>query len=77
MSNRLGREQRSIPTTAAMAGVLALLVDEREHRVSGDRDAAKTEILLAKAGLSVEDITAVTGKSPDAIRKAIQRARAR
>lgn len=60
-----------------MSGVLALLVDEREQRVGSDRDAAKTEVLLANAGLSVDDIEALTGKNAGAIRKAIQRARVR
>jgi len=59
-----------------MAGVLALLVDERERRTKDDKSAAKTEVLLAKAGLAVEDIVAVTGKNAGAVRKAIQRARA-
>jgi hypothetical protein len=59
-----------------MAGVLALLVDEREHRTKEDKTAARTEVLLANAGVPVEDIVALTGKKPDAIRKAIQRARA-
>jgi DNA-directed RNA polymerase specialized sigma24 family protein len=60
-----------------MAGILALLVDERERHVKADREASKTEVLLSKAGLSIEDIQAASGKNPDAIRKTIQRARAR
>ena len=76
-SNSRGREQYRIPAESAMAGVLALLIDEREQRTQGDREAAKTEVLLANAGLSVEDIVALTRKKPDAIRKSIQRARAR
>jgi DNA-directed RNA polymerase specialized sigma24 family protein len=60
-----------------MAGVLALLVDERERHVKADREASKTEVLLSNAGLSIEDIQAASGKNPGAIRKTIQRARAR
>jgi hypothetical protein len=58
-----------------MAGVLALLVDEREQRVKDDKSATKTELLLANAGLSNEDIAAVTGKNANAIRVAVRRAR--
>jgi DNA-directed RNA polymerase specialized sigma24 family protein len=66
-----------MPLDAAMAGVLALLVDAREARVRGDKDATKVELLLSNVGLAVEDIAAATGKKPDAVRKAIQRGRAR
>ncbi|HEX6681099.1 MAG TPA: hypothetical protein VF063_10670 [Gaiellaceae bacterium] len=59
-----------------LAGVLALLADEREHRVKGDRSAEKTELVLARAGLSIEQIAAAVGKNYDAVRKAITRARA-
>lgn len=74
-SNRQGRERHRITPESAMAGVLALLVDEREERAKGNKDAAKTEVLLANAGLSIEDIVSLTGKKPDAVRKAIQRGR--
>ena len=76
-SNPRGRQQHRISLEAGMAGVLALLVDERERHVKTDREASKTEVLLSNAGLSVEDIQAASGKNPAAIRKAIQRARAR
>ena len=74
---RRGQERHRIPPDSAMAGVLAMLVDEREDRNKDDKKAAKTEVLLANAGLTVEDIQALTGKKPDAIRKAIQRGRAK
>lgn len=64
-----------IPPESALAGILALLVEERESRVVNDKDAKKTEAVLAAAGLTNESIAAVTGKKPDAVRKAIQRAR--
>jgi hypothetical protein len=59
-----------------LAGILALLADEREHRIQGDRAAEKTELVLARAGLSNEQIAAAVGKNYDAVRKAITRARA-
>lgn len=58
-----------------MAGILALLIEEREERTKGDKNAEKIEVLLSKAGLSNEDIAAVTGKQPDAVRMTIARAK--
>jgi DNA-directed RNA polymerase specialized sigma24 family protein len=69
-------QERHQPTTgAAAAGILAMLVDARELRIKEDRDAAKTEVLLHNAGLSLEDIAAVMGKNYDAIRVSLQRSR--
>jgi hypothetical protein len=70
---RTHRTAPHITADAAMAGVLALLIDEREARVKDEKTAAKTEVLLANAGVPVENIQALTGKTADAIRKAIQR----
>ena len=55
---------------------LALLADEREQRIQGDRSAEKTELVLARAGLSNEQIAVAVGKNYDAVRKTITRARA-
>lgn len=60
---------------SAMAGVLALLIDEREERTRDQRDAVKTEVLLAEAGLSIDEIAAATGKKHDAVRMAVTRGR--
>lgn len=74
-----GREQdgHRMEAEKALAGILALLVEDRERRVGGDKEATKIEVLLASAGLSYEDIAAVTAKNEGAIRKAIQRAKAK
>lgn len=75
---RQRQERPQISADSALAGILALLVDEREQRLNGDdRKPPKTEILLANAGLSVDDIVALVDKKPDAIRKSIQRGRAK
>jgi DNA-directed RNA polymerase specialized sigma24 family protein len=76
-STRTVKEQHRISPESALAGILALLVDEREERVRGDKTATKTEALLAGAGLPYGDIAAVTGKKADAVRMAIQRGRAK
>lgn len=70
-----GRHEMTVDK--AMAGILALMVEEREQRVDGDKDAVEIEVLLARAGLSNEDIAAVTGKNPNAIRVALHRAKAK
>lgn len=72
---RTSREKHQLTTGAGAAGILALLVDAREARVKDDKDATKTEVLLDNAGLSLDDIAAVTGKKYDAIRVSLQRSR--
>jgi DNA-directed RNA polymerase specialized sigma24 family protein len=69
------RVRHQIPLESAMAGVLALLVDEREERSKDNKEARKTELILAEAGLSPDDIAAVMDKNLGAVRKAIQRGR--
>jgi DNA-directed RNA polymerase specialized sigma24 family protein len=59
----------------ALVGMLALLVAEREDRLSDDKDVRKTEVVLASAGLTANEIAALMGKKVDAVRKAIQRGR--
>ena len=61
---------------AAMAGLLRLAVAEREERIATEPDAKKTEVLLDEAGLTHGQIAEATGKKPDAVRMAINRATA-
>jgi DNA-directed RNA polymerase specialized sigma24 family protein len=71
------RQTQTEPVAPNMLdGILALMADEREHRIQGDRTAEKTEVVLARAGLSIEQIAAALGKNYDAVRKTIARARA-
>jgi DNA-directed RNA polymerase specialized sigma24 family protein len=74
-----GQEQdrHGIAAEKAMAGILALLVEQREQRVNGDTNATRIEVLLSRAGLSHEEIAAVTGKKANAVRVAIHRAKAK
>lgn len=67
-------DKHQISPDAAVAGVLALLVEARELRIKDDKSAVKTEVLLSNAGLSIEDIAAVTGKKYDAVRVSLSRA---
>ncbi len=75
--SRNGSEQHTPKPDAAMAGILALLVDARARAVADEKGATRTEVLLANAGMSIEDISAVTGKKYDAVRMAIRRGRAK
>lgn len=59
----------------ALTGILALLVEQREARIADEESPKKTEVILTEAGLSNEEIAAVTGKKSDAVRMAIQRAK--
>lgn len=67
------QDRSAIGTERAMAGILALLIDEREERTRDKKESVKTEVVLAQAGLSIEDIAAVTGKKYDTVRMAIAR----
>ncbi len=74
---RRSKERHQLTTGAAAAGILALLVDARETRIKDDKLATKTEVLLDNAGLSLDDIAVVMGKTYDAMRVSIQRSRAK
>lgn len=75
MANRNGKAKHSLEPEKALAGILALLVEEREERKKTEKDAKKTELVLSQAGLSNEDIALVTGKQADAVRMKITRAK--
>jgi hypothetical protein len=62
-----------IEPNKSMAGVLAILIADREERMGAD--PRKTEVILADAGLSHGDIAAVTGKQYAAVRMAVNRSR--
>lgn len=55
-------------------GILALLAADRAEREP--EPALSTEVVLDAAGLSNQQIAAVLGKNPDAIRMKISRAKA-
>lgn len=76
-ADRRSKERHQLTTGAAAAGILALLVDAREMRIKDEKLATKTEVLLDNAGLSLDDIAAVMGKTYDAIRVSLQRSRAK
>lgn len=73
-ASRTSKAKHQISLDAAVAGVLALLVEARETRVKDDKSAVKIEVILSNAGLSIEDIAAATGKKYDAVRVSLNRA---
>lgn len=56
---------------ALLLAIVTLLVDQRER--SSDSDSVKTEVLLAGAGLSYQQIAPMVNKKPDAVRMLIAR----
>jgi hypothetical protein len=58
---------------SGLLAVIALLADEREQRIKGSSDSAKTEAILFRAGLNANQIAAATGKTIEAVRKSLQR----
>jgi DNA-directed RNA polymerase specialized sigma24 family protein len=80
-ATRAPKKQAATPPpnpSAVMAGVLAVLVAEREERLNAADEKnkpAKTEVLLANAGLTPGEIAQVMGKNVAAVQRAIQRGR--
>jgi DNA-directed RNA polymerase specialized sigma24 family protein len=74
---RKSEDKHEIGLETAVVGVLTLLVDARERAVKDDKEAAKTEVLLSKAGLSIADIATLLGKKYDTVKISLQRSRAK
>jgi DNA-directed RNA polymerase specialized sigma24 family protein len=55
-----------------LRAVVLLLLDERSSRDDPSRE--KPEVLLARAGLTAQEIADLLGKKIDAVRKTLQRA---
>jgi DNA-directed RNA polymerase specialized sigma24 family protein len=51
-----------------------VLVAIQIQAISKNEDPVKPEILMARAGLPAKEIAELLGKSPDAVKKIIQRA---
>ena len=57
-----------VSAESALAGILALLIEERERRTAEEKDSVRTEVLLASAGMSLDEISAVTLRSYNDVR---------
>lgn len=63
----------AISTDALLLAMLTLMIDERERAAAGNPGQVKTELLLAGADLSYQQIAAMMNKSPDAVRMMLAR----
>jgi DNA-directed RNA polymerase specialized sigma24 family protein len=68
-------EALALDQNKALAGVLGLLIAEREERLNEQKDPRKTEIVLADAGLGIGEIAKLMGKKYDAVKQAVRRGR--
>ena len=59
---------------ALLRALLVLAIDERESRPRPE-EGARTEVLLAAAGLGAAEIAQLTGKNPSSVRVTLSRAR--
>jgi DNA-directed RNA polymerase specialized sigma24 family protein len=65
---------------AALAGILALLAADRDDRLrdpNSSERARRTELVLADAGLTPQEISKVLNKKPNTVAKMISRARSK
>jgi len=63
-----------LDTNTLLRALLVLAIDEREARERTE-ESARTEVLLAAAGLGAAEIAQLTGKNPSSIRVTLSRAR--
>lgn len=68
-------EQDGIGLEGVMRAIVTLLADEREARIANEKDARKTEVLLAEAGLSIGEIATLLGKKYDTVKTTLLRAK--
>ena len=62
----------ALTVESLLLALLTLQIEEREAR-GFDLDRTKTEVLLASAGLSYQQIAAMMNKKPDAVRMMLAR----
>ena len=74
---KTGEEKTSTGLESVMRAVVALLADEREARVANNRDARKTEELLADAGFSIGEIASLLGKPYETVKSTLRRGRSK
>ena len=76
----MSREDRAaseLSLDRAMVGILAILIADREDRLTNSDDPRRTEVVLADAGMSLSEIVMLTGKKYEAVKTTIRRARDR
>lgn len=76
-SGNVSQEKHEAEVRALLLAVATMLADDRETRVGVEPQAERTEVLLARVGLSAAQIGAILGKQPGAVRMTLSRARKR
>jgi DNA-directed RNA polymerase specialized sigma24 family protein len=62
----------TLDTSRLMLGVLALLAEDRDERVDG-LPPRRSELVLADAGFSAQEIAKLTGRNYEAVRSSLRR----
>lgn len=65
-----------LDTATALTGLLALLAAARDDQATEPEDRRRTEVVLADAGLTLVQISAITGRKYEAVKTTVRRARA-
>lgn len=68
-------DQRLQRLEGVLNGVLALLAAERDDRLTDTFDARRSEVVLFEAGMTINDIAAVLGRKPEAVKSTIRRSK--
>lgn len=74
-TKKVKKVQLALEQDKALAGMLSLLVAEREERLNDKKEPRKTEVILADAGLAIGEIAQLMGKNYDAVKQAVRRGR--
>lgn len=69
-------DNAKLDTATALTGLLALAAAARDDPATAPEDRRRTEVVLADAGLTLVQISAVTGRKYEAVKTTVRRARA-
>ena len=67
------REQ-AIPVEKLLAGLLAVVVADRDDRLT-EGEPRRSELILAEAGFSIGEISALTGRKYETVKSALRRSK--
>lgn len=72
---RTSTSNDGLPLDVGIAAIVALLAAERDERLSASETPRRSEVVLAQAGLSAQQIANLLGKNYAAVAKTLQRAK--
>ena len=73
----MSESDREISTERTLVALVALAAADRDERVGAAGTGRRSELVLADAGLTIAEITQLTGRKYEAVKTAIRRARGR